>query len=258
MYPTLVRIGGFEVTTFGVMVAIGAVAGLWLLRREALARGLPAASADVGLWGVFGGLLGAKLLYLAEHVGRESLIPLLFDRGGLSWFGGLAGGLLAGLVTARRRRLPLLALLAAGAPALAVGQAVGRIGCFLVGDDYGRPTRLPWGMAFPLGLPPTAEPVHPTQLYEALLLAGLAVLLGRWRRRGAGDATVLVAYLGLAGAGRFVIEFLRLNPRVALGLTVAQWASLLLVLASAVLAARQRARAADSNQSVPTAVGGRP
>jgi phosphatidylglycerol:prolipoprotein diacylglycerol transferase len=256
MYPTLVRIGGFEVTSFGVMVAAGALLGLWILRREALARGLPAAAADIGVWAVFGGLLGAKLLYVAEHAGRETLIALLFDRGGLSWFGGLAGGLAAGLVAARHRRLPWMPLLAAAAPALAIGQAVGRIGCFLVGDDYGRPTAYPWGTSFPHGVPPTLERVHPTQLYEALLLAGLVALLGRWRRRGVSDAQILAAYLGLAGTGRFAIEFLRLNARVALGFSVAQWASLLLVLASAVLAARQRSAAADSRRSVPPATRG--
>ncbi len=115
---------------------------------------------------------------------------------------------------------------------------------------------MPWGISFPHGVPPTLERVHPTQLYEALLLAGLVALFGRWRRRGVSDAQILAAYLGLAGAGRFAIEFLRLNARVALGFSVAQWASLLLVLASAVLAARQRSAAADSRRSVPPATRG--
>jgi phosphatidylglycerol:prolipoprotein diacylglycerol transferase len=256
MYPTLVRIGGVEVTTFGAMVAAGAVLGLWILRREALARGLPAAAADVGLWGVFGGLLGARLLYVAEHAGQEAPFALLFDRGGLSWFGGLAGGLAAGLIAARHRHLPWMPLLAAAAPALAVGQAVGRIGCFLVGDDYGRPTGLPWATAFPRGLPPTLERVHPTQLYEALLLAALVALLARCRRRGVGDTQILAAYLVVAGAGRFAIEFLRVNARVALGLSVAHWASLLLALAGVALATWSRTAVADSRQSPSAAAGG--
>jgi phosphatidylglycerol:prolipoprotein diacylglycerol transferase len=256
MYPTLVRIGGLEVTTFGAMVAAGAVLGLWILRREALARGLPAAASDVGLWGVLGGLLGAKLLYVAEHAGQEAPFALLFERGGLSWFGGLAGGLAAGLIATRHRRLPWMPLLAAAAPALAVGQAVGRIGCFLVGDDYGRPTGLPWATAFPRGLPPTLERVHPTQLYEALLLAALVALLARCRRRGAGDTQILAAYLVVAGAGRFAIEFLRVNALVALGLSVAHWASLLLVLAGMALATWSRTAVADSRQSPSAAAGG--
>ena len=229
VYPTLFRIGGFEVTSFGAMVALGALAGLWVLRRETRARGLPDDGTEVAVWALGAGLLGAKLLFVAEHAGRESLAGLLFDRGGLSWFGGLAGGILVGLLAARRRRLPLVSLLAAAAPALAVGQAIGRVGCFLVGDDYGRPTSLPWGVAFPRGLPPTLDRVHPTQLYEAVLLVGLAALLVRRRHRRASDAGILATYLVLAGAARFAIEFIRTNERVALGLTVAQWASLLAV-----------------------------
>ena len=117
-------------------------------------------------------------------------------------------------------------MLAAAAPALAVGQAIGRLGCFLVGDDYGRPTNLPWGVAFPRGLPPTTVPVHPTQIYEAVALIPLAWLLVRWRVSGRSDLFVLGAYLTLAGAIRFVIEFLRVDVRVVGGLSVAHLASL--------------------------------
>jgi len=235
MYPVLFRIAGHDITSFGVMVALGALLGLWTLSREVQARGLPASASDPAVWGLAGGLLGAKLLFVAEHAGQAAIPALLFDRGGLSWFGGLAGGLVAGISAAQRARLPWLPLLAAGAPALAAGQAVGRIGCFLVGDDYGRPTSLPWGVAFPHGLPPTLARVHPTQLYEAFFLATLAALLIHWRRRGVDDTRLLAAYLGVAGTGRFLLEIIRVNPRVALGLTVAQWGSLLLVLASVAL-----------------------
>jgi len=257
MFPVLFRLAGYEVTSFGATVALGALLGLWVLRRETLARGLPPGSGDLGLWGLAGGLVGAKLLYVAEHAGQDAVLTLLFDRGGLSWFGGFAGGLAAGLGAARRVRVPWLPLLAAAGPALSVGQAVGRIGCLLVGDDYGRPTSLPWGLAFPQGLPPTVERVHPTQLYEALFLAGLAVMLARWRRRGVDDTRLLAAYLGLAGAGRFAIEILRLNTRVALGLTVAQWASLLAILASLILLlSRRHAAAGERRGSLPIATRG--
>jgi len=247
--PVLFRVGSFEVTSFGVMVALGALLGLWILGREIRARGLPAAASDLGLWGILGGLLGAKLLFVAEHAGQTPILALLLDRGGLSWFGGFAGGLTVGLFAAWRARLPWLPLLAAAAPALAVGQAVGRIGCFLVGDDYGRPTSLPWGVAFPRGLPPTLARVHPTQLYEAVLLAVLVALLIRWRRRGVDDRRLLAAYLGIAGTGRFLIEILRVNTRVALGLTVAQWASLALVLASVSLLLWRRGAAGGERRS---------
>jgi phosphatidylglycerol:prolipoprotein diacylglycerol transferase len=242
MYPVLFRIGSFEVTSFGVMVAAAALVGLWLYRRELQRSGLPADAGDAGVVGVFGGLLGAKLLWTAEHAGESPLTELLFARGGLSWYGGLIGGVGAGLAYIVIRGWPVIAALAAATPALAFGHLIGRIGCFLVGDDYGRPTDLPWGVAFPQGLPPTDVPVHPTQLYEAAGLAIVGWLLIRWRRAGVADGAVLGRYLCLAGALRFGIEFLRVNERVIFNLSVAHVASLAAVVAGAmlVLAATRR------------------
>ena len=235
MYPVLFRIGGFEVTSFGVLVAVGALVGLWLFRRELTRAGLPDSATDAGMAGVFGGFAGAKLLWVVEHLGEEPAVDLLLSRGGMSWFGGFAGGLLAGLWLIRRRRLPIVAVLAAATPALAVGHAIGRLGCFLVGDDYGRPSSLPWAVAFPEGLPPTTVPVHPTQIYEAMALLPIAFLLIRWRRRGVSDRVVLGAYFVLAGLLRFAIEFVRINVRVIGPLTVAHVASLLAVAGGAAL-----------------------
>ena len=135
MYPTLFRIGNFDVTTFGVMVATGALVGLWIFGRELARSGLPASAADAAMAGVFGGLVGAKLLWVAEHVGQEPFRDLVFSRGGMSWFGGLIGGVGTAVIVMKWRRLPLVPTLAAAAPALAIGHAIGRIGCFLVGDD---------------------------------------------------------------------------------------------------------------------------
>jgi phosphatidylglycerol:prolipoprotein diacylglycerol transferase len=171
-------------------------------------------------------MVGANLLWTFEHLGEEPMLDLLLSRGGMSWFGGFAGGVLAGVWMMRRKGLPVLGVLAAATPALAVGHAVGRIGCFLVGDDYGQPTNLPWGVAFPEGLPPTTVPVHPTQIYEALALVPLAALLFHWRRQRRSDAFVVGAYLALAGAIRFAIEFLRVDVRVLGPLSVAHLASL--------------------------------
>ena len=163
MYPVLFRIGGFEITSFGVMVALAALIGLWIFRRELAVSGLPDGAADGALMGVMGGLAGAKLLWVAEHAGEEPFTSLLLSRGGLSWFGGLAGGVITALVFFVVRRYPLVDTVAAATPALCIGHAIGRIGCFLVGDDYGHPTNLPWGVAFPQGLPPTTARVHPTR-----------------------------------------------------------------------------------------------
>ena len=148
----------------------------------------------------------------------------------MSWFGGLTGGMLTGLLLMWRKRLPKIAVLAAATPALAFSHLIGRIGCFLVGDDYGTPSDLPWAVAFPQGLPPTTVPVHPTQLYEAVGLGILGWVLLRWRRHGVDDAIVLGRYLVAAGALRFVIEFVRVNTRVLAGLSVAHLVSLAVIV----------------------------
>ncbi|MEO6214176.1 MAG: prolipoprotein diacylglyceryl transferase family protein [Vicinamibacterales bacterium] len=236
----LFRIGSFEVTSFGAMVAAGALVGLWLFRRELRRRGLPEAAADAAIVGLIGGMIGAKLLYVFEHLGEEAVTSLLFARGGMSWYGGLIGGVGSGLVSLLRGGWPLVPVLAAATPALAIGHLLGRIGCFLVGDDYGRPTDLPWGVAFPEGLPPTPVPVHPTQLYEAAFLGVLTWLLLRWRRQGVSDRVVLGRYLILAGAVRFAIEFIRVNVRVLGGLSVAHLVSLALIAAGLIVMLRSR------------------
>jgi phosphatidylglycerol:prolipoprotein diacylglycerol transferase len=219
------------------MVALGALAGLWVFRRELLRAGLPEAALDAAVYGLVGGLLGAKLLYVTEHLAENSFWALFLDRGGMSWFGGFVGGLVAGLLTIRLKGWPTIAILAAATPALAVGQMLGRVGCFLVGDDYGRPTTLPWGVAFPEGLPPTLERVHPTQLYEAVFLAVLAWVLIRWRRAGVADRVVLGRYFVIAGAFRFLLEFVRVNVRVLGPLTVAHMFALLVVALGVVILA---------------------
>jgi phosphatidylglycerol:prolipoprotein diacylglycerol transferase len=221
VYPTLIRFGDFEITTFGLFVALGALAGLWIFRRELSRSGLPPSGADAALVGVLGGIAGAKLVWAVEFRHDAPFLSLLLSRGGLSWFGGLLGGVGSGVWALRRRGIPLMPALSAAAPALAIGHAVGRIGCLLVGDDYGRPTDLPWGIAFPRGLPPAVTPVHPTQIYEAIGLALIAWMLLKWRRAAVADIMVFGRYLVLAGALRFAIEFVRVNARIAGPLTLA-------------------------------------
>jgi phosphatidylglycerol---prolipoprotein diacylglyceryl transferase len=242
MLPVLFHIGSIEITSFGVMVAVGAMAGLWVFQRELRRAGLPDGALDAAIFGLFGGLAGAKLLYVAEHFGEAPFLALLTDRGGMSWFGGFLGGFLVGLATIVLRGWPVIPVLSAATPALAVGQLLGRIGCFLVGDDYGRPTSLPWGIAFPRGLPPTSERVHPTQLYEAAFLAVLTWMLIRWRRRGVSDRVVLARYFILAGGFRFALEFIRVNTRVLGPLTVAHLFSLGVVALGVVMLMLGRSR----------------
>ena len=248
MLPVLFRIGSLDITSFGVMVALGALVGLWVFRRELARAGLPEAALDAAVYGLVGGLLGAKLLYVFEHLHESSFLALFLDRGGMSWFGGFVGGFLAGFLTIRAKKWPMVAVLAAATPALAIGQALGRIGCFLVGDDYGGPTTLPWGVAFPKGLPPTYERVHPTQIYEAIFLTVLTWVLIRWRRHGVADRTVLGRYFLLAGTFRFLLEFVRVNVRVLGPFTTAHiFALLVTALGFVMLATGTRAPASRTD-----------
>lgn len=235
MYPTLFTFRGFEVTTFGILVALAALTAFWVFQREIGRASLPASTADAGIAGIVGGMLGAKLVWAIEFSGTAPFHELLFSRAGLSWFGGLVGGIVAGIVTIRVRRLSLLATLSAAAPALAIGHAIGRVGCFLVGDDYGRASTLPWAVAFPEGRPPIDIPVHPTQVYESIALCVVAAVLFRQRRRSVADGVVFGTYLVLAGSARFVIEFVRVNAPILGPLTLAQGFSIAAVCVGAIL-----------------------
>ena len=250
MYPVLFRIGSFEVTSFGVLVGVAALVGIWLFGRELAWSGLPTDAVDAAAFGVVGGLVGAKLLWTVEFLDDHPVTALLFSRGGLSWFGGLFGGVGTGLWMLRRRKISIVPALAAATPALAIGHALGRIGCFLVGDDYGRPSDLPWAVAFPEGLPPTDVPVHPTQLYEAIALVVIASILVRWRRAGVPDSVVLGRYFVLAGSTRFAIEFLRVNARLLGPFTLAHLISLGLVTMGMVFILRRRSIRATVDATV--------
>jgi len=225
MFPVLFRIADFEITSFGVLVGVAAIVAIQIFAREIARARLPEAAVNAAMAGVIGGLVGAKVIWSLEFAGTAPFHELLFSRGGLSWFGGFVGGVGTGILMLRLGGVPLMPALSAAAPALAVGHAIGRIGCFLVGDDYGRPSVLPWAVAFPRGLPPTTVPVHPTQLYETLALGVVAWWLVRWRREGVADPVVFGRYLVMAAAVRFAIEFVRINAPVLGPLTVAQlWA----------------------------------
>lgn len=234
------------------MVALGFLAGLWVFRRQLRARGLPDKFENAAIIGAAGGLLGAKVIWVVEFAGTAPVADLLFSRGGLSWFGGLIGGVGSGLVALRVMRAPLVTTLAAAAPALAVGHMLGRVGCFLVGDDYGRPSDLPWAVAFPNGLPPTDVPVHPTQIYEAVFLGWLAWLLIREERRGVSDSHILGHYMILAGGFRFLLEFIRVNEPVLFGFTVAQILAFILAATGAVLITRASSPRARQSRPAPS------
>lgn len=192
------------------------------------------------------------MIWAAEFARTAPVADLLFSRAGLSWYGGLIGGVGAGLVALRVMRAPLVTTLAAAAPALAVGHMLGRVGCLLVGDDYGRPSRLPWAVAFPKGRPPTDVPVHPTQLYEALFLGWLTWLLIREQRRGVPDRLILGHYMILAGVFRFILEFIRINQPVVFGFTLAQILAFILAATGALLLTRASSPRARQSRRAPS------
>ena len=225
MYPELFRIPYFDlpVSSFGPMLALAFLVGLWITTRSMGERGYEAdLVSTLWIYVLFGGIFGSKLYFAIDNWILYGLPfdQLLFSRGGITWYGGLIGGTLAGSFAAWRHGIPIATVANCAAPAAAVGQAIGRIGCFLVGDDYGRPTDAWWALAFPEGAPPTLVPVHPTQLYEVAWLLPIAALL--WRRRSA-SPFLFGEYLMATGVGRLFIEHWRVNERVALGLTEAQW-----------------------------------
>jgi prolipoprotein diacylglyceryl transferase len=195
----------------------------------------------IGIAGI-AGLLGARLYHVLESPSEffGNPWPLLFSRYGFAWFGGFLGGFLALIVLARRLKIPVLDFLDLCSPAACVGYAIGRIGCLLSGDgDYGTPTSLPWAMSFPNGVVPTTERVHPTPLYELIIWLAIAAFLwhmGSKALRGPkAKGEIFANYLILTGIARFLLEFIRINPRSFFGLSNAQAASLASIIAGAVL-----------------------
>lgn len=233
MYPELFRIPGLDypISTFGVMLAIAFLTGFWITAKRMAEEGLdPELASTILIYAMFGGLLGSKLYYSID-VGIRTGAPfteLFFARAGITWYGGLLGGTLACWIGARIHKIDFRTLANCSATTLAVGQALGRVGCFLVGDDYGKVTDVAWAVTFPKGAPPTFDHVHPTQLYEVAWLLPVAGLL--WMRRKQ-SPFVFGEYLALNGLGRIVIENWRVNPAVALGMTEPQWIGVALVVA---------------------------
>jgi phosphatidylglycerol:prolipoprotein diacylglycerol transferase len=226
VYPELFHIGGFTMNSFGVMMALAFIAAGFLAHWQFKKRGVkPDFIYGLLIAAVIGGLLGAKIHYLIIH--PDEWPGNLLSGSGLVWFGGLFGAIAGVVIVTVLSKQRLAAIMDSGAIAVSIGYAVGRIGCFLRGDDYGTPTDLPWGMSFPEGVPPTTVKVHPTQLYESaasLVIFALLVwvIAPRFKREG----PLMFAYAVLAGVERFLVEFIRTNPPVALGLTQQQWISI--------------------------------
>jgi phosphatidylglycerol:prolipoprotein diacylglycerol transferase len=228
-----IHIGPVTLQTFGIMFALGFIAAGLVIAKRLKELDKPVDWAyELIFAGLVGGIVGSRLDFIIENYSdvNDDLLGNLFSGAGLVWYGGAIGGAIGVVLWARWRKMLNLTLLDICAPALAIGYAVGRIGCQLSGDgDYGIPWDGPWAMAYPNGTVPTDVTVHPTPIYETITM-GL-VAYGLWRLRNRFRPGLLFAvYLILAGTERFLIEFIRRNDNVALGLTQAQLLSVAMFL----------------------------
>jgi len=258
--------------TFGLLMWVAFVAAFFALQAEIKRRNLKIDASVIILWMAFAGIVGAKIWHVIDTPEDRPTLQLLFSRQflewvrqGFAWFGGFVAGIITLLFLARKYRISMLTMLDICSPAVAIGYGVGRIGCLISGDgDYGKPTswQWPWGMAFPNGLVPTTQVcqqygwpadcrVYPTPIYE--FIAGVLIFWYLWRRgkralqHPLGPGVITGEFLILSGLERFLVEFLRINPRVIFGMSNAQFVALLTVIAGVILLiiARRRFRKID-------------
>jgi len=219
MHPILFRIGPLTVYTYGVFVAMGFLLGLTVAMREARLAGKdPQKFMDMALYILLGAIIGSRAMYVLiswdEFAGKPLHVFMIW-KGGLVFYGGLAATIPVIIWYTRRLRMPLLKTLDIYAPSLALGHAVGRIGCFSAGCCYGKATSLPWAVTFthPYSSAPLNVPLHPVQLYASLNLFLIFLLLMVVRRRQSFDGQIAWTYVLLYAVSRFVLEFFRGDPR---------------------------------------------
>tara|TARA_B000000460_G_scaffold132245_1_gene93139 strand:- start:966 stop:1811 length:846 start_codon:yes stop_codon:yes gene_type:complete len=261
MYPVIFDFGeisifGFEfhpvINSYGFMLMLAFYSCYYFLNKDLKRLGYDVKLAgDIVFAAAVGGILGSKIYYLIENFDRVKVDPsgMIFSGAGLVFLGGLMGGTAAVSYVIKKNNLPWSKFVDIAAPLVILGYAVGRIGCLLVGDDYGLPTHLPWGISFAEGLPPSTysifqtyypwislegfDPgllkVHPTQIYESLICFGLFYYLYQKRTKIVVQGSLFFSYLVLAGVERFLIEFLRLNQKYLFGLSGAQLIALSMI-----------------------------
>jgi phosphatidylglycerol:prolipoprotein diacylglycerol transferase len=242
MFPTILKIGPVGLHSYGLMLALAFIIGIAMVQRGAQRLGVPReAVADLGLWILVASVAGSRLYYVASHWEEYASRPLtalaVWD-GGLTFYGGVLLALPVSFLFIRKKRLPGWSLADLTAPAFALGLGLGRIGCFLSGCCFGKPSHLPWAMTFPADSFAGSIyrcPIHPTQLYESLFGFLCFGLLSFLARRKYFPGFLMVLFLGLYGAWRFAIDNLRYyesSQLWLLGLTNNQWISILMVLAA--------------------------
>lgn len=264
MIEELFSIGPFAITPFGLMLVAGLLTAYWQLQRGMKVLGIgdeEDASSIVFACG-FLGILGGKLYYSFLMLHKVPFRESFFSRAGIVWYGCLIGGFVGLALVLKLRRLPVGLTFDATGPALALGYSVGRVGCLLVGDDYGIPTDLPWAMKFPVGLPPTTAgnlrgfgvdvpadvpnyelmAVHPTQIYSSLAALAIFFIALRILRRGNfRPGGLFVAVLAMLSVERFFVEIIRAKDDRFFGtFTIAQVISVVILVLLGVVWLRRR------------------
>jgi len=261
MYPVIydfgnINIFGFEfspvINSYGFMLMMAFYTCYYFLNKDLKRLGYDSnLSGDIVFAAAVGGILGSKIYYLIENFDRVIADPtgMIFSGAGLVFLGGLMGGTLGVTFVINKNNLSWITFADIVAPLLILGYAIGRIGCLLVGDDYGLPTHLPWGIEFPNGLPPSTysifqtyypwvnldnfEPgvlsVHPTPIYETIIGGLIFYYLYQKRTSVTIVGSLFFTYLILAGTERFIVEFLRVNEKYFIGLSGAQMISILMI-----------------------------
>jgi len=241
-------LGPITLQTFGIAFALGFLSGGALMARRLSELGKPVDWAyEIIFAALIGGLVGSRLDYVIQNYGRVSddLAGALFSGTGFVWLGGTVGGAVGVLAWARWRGFLEWRMVDLATIALALGYAIGRVGCQLSGDgDYGEATGLAWGMAYPEGTVPTAEEVHPTPVFETFVMGLVALVLWQLRDR-VRPGVIFGLYLVLAGVERALIELIRRNEAVLAGLTTAQLFSVAMIAGGLALLIRLRGEPAQ-------------
>jgi phosphatidylglycerol---prolipoprotein diacylglyceryl transferase len=257
MIPVLFKLGPLTVYSYGMMMALGFLAADFVISSECKRRGLnPDLASSMVVWAAISGIACSRLYSVIDNFSAYMHDPwsIIFSGSGFVWYGGLIGGLLSTYFVARYYKVKFWTAADMAGPALVIGQALGRIGCHLSGDgDWGVPTTLPWGVAYPnaivgwngntvlkldaqnhlvSGFFPGVR-VHPTPIYEAIIYTLIFVFLWSRRKETKVPGHLFDLYLMLAGAARFMVEFLRVNPRVFMGLSEAQLIAIAMMILGA-------------------------
>jgi phosphatidylglycerol---prolipoprotein diacylglyceryl transferase len=246
VHPILFHLGSLPIHSYGVMIALAFLAGLWTATLRARREKIPGECiADVTLWLMLGAIAGARIVYVATYWKEEFADYPLTEifaiwHGGLVYYGGLLGATIAGAIYIHWKKLPFWKTADVLAPSIALGSFFGRAGCLLNGCCYGRPTDLPWAIRFPASHPTGGVPVHPTEIYDGLLNLVLYFFLAWLFRRKKFDGQIFATYLLCYAVTRSFVEYFRgdySNLHYHLGLTPAQWIGVPIFITGLALAA---------------------